>query len=153
MKFKENVEKELKRTQNMLERSRTANNLRDQVSRAYYACYHAMLAALWLSGEDLGISKYKTSHVDAMTRYKIRYSRTKKNNISLERDVYNSAREWINLRNAADYDIFTDDYEHFKEEITKNKLRHMYKFVDEHIKYIENKLNSKDLSVSGINSF
>ena len=141
-KFSNEVSLELLRTENMLKRSKEANNLRDRVSRAYYACYHAMIAAIWLAEIELSASNYETAHLNIARQYKSLYTRTKNNNISSERDVQKSAKEWKKLRCSADYDIFTDDFEQFSLAPTKTKLERMYKFVDEHIAYIKNNSTS-----------
>ena len=143
--YEEDVVKEVKRTKNMLERAEKANNVRDKISRAYYACYHVMIAAIWLE-HNLDEAAFETAHVSIAKKYKQLYSRTKKNHISTEHDVYRVVKKWRNLRASADYDIFTDDFENSSLEKTERIFQAMINFVNQHLAYIGGRLRGKVLN-------
>lgn len=140
LKFENKIELELNRTRNMLKRSKDVCDFRDKISRAYYACYHGMIAAIWCE-KNFDDSCLDTAHTRVAKEYKELYTRTKGNNISAERDVFKSVRMWKNLRASADYDIFTKDFDTSIEQ-TNIALEAMYKFAEQHIVYLTKKLES-----------
>ena len=143
-KFREWVKFELDCTENMLERAQSAANLRDQVSRAYYACYHVMIAAIWLKEYfDYGDSKNTDrSHAKVFHQYIDLYSKTKRTRIVPINDVVRTVKAWKKLRQSADYDIFTDDFEIPSLTETTETLQNMYRFVENHITYLDRQLNN-----------
>ena len=139
MKYEKEVTLELKKTENLLERAKTANNLRDKISRAYYACYHAMIAAIWTIG-NFSETNLDTAHRRVLEEYISNFSKTKGTRIVLIKNVARVVQKWKNLRCAADYDIFTSDFENTLIRDTEEELIKMYQFIDMHIIFIESKL-------------
>ena len=144
LKYRSEIEDGLRRTENMLERAKTANNLRDQISRAYYSCYHVIISAIFLKEKFDRDPVTGSPHWNARERYKVLYSR-KGFQIVRIKNFVEVMKLWKELRESADYEIFTDDFESFKISITENELNRMYDFVKKHIVYIKAQLGVQDL--------
>lgn len=127
----------LSRAQNLLQRSKDANNLRDKISRGYYACYHACVAAVLLKGSFDYNSPTGSPHRAVRERYRSLYS-TKAGQIVKIGDYNKTMVSWKTLRESADYEIYTKDFEILGENRTYEVLDDMYDFVDKHLVYIQN---------------
>ena len=144
LKYEDNVRFELRCTENMLERAKSANNLRDQISRAYYACYHAAIAAIFLKEEYIYDRSSDNAHWRVRDQYAKIYSKTRGNRIVSESNAFQAMKNWHDLRKSADYDIFTDDFEINFEDSTKAELYRMYRFVNRHTEYVKTQLGEKN---------
>ena len=143
LKYKQRQEAKdaVKRATNMLGRSKSADSLRDKVSRAYYACYHCIVAATFLKQWFEKNPKEGSPHLLNKNLYVSHYSKTSGNPIIKEiKNVSKTLKDWKELRESADYDVFVEDFELSQEEETKRTLNFMYDFVDRHIAYVNSKL-------------
>jgi len=127
----------LRRTQNLFDRAKTATNLRDQISRAYYACYHAAISAILLKQDYDRRDFSGSAHQEIPVLYASLYSKTKKNRIMMRGNIINYWYKWKNLRASADYDIFTEDFESVNEDMTNQQLDFMYVFVQSHLSFVQ----------------
>ena len=140
LKYRADIEDSLRRTENLLERAKSATNLRDQISRAYYACFHVMIAAIFLEKWFDRKQTKRSSHEYVRLEYASVYSATKKNQIFKRKNLPAEIEKWKILRESADYEIFTLDFENLKERVTQNEFRLMIDFVEKHIAHIQGKL-------------
>jgi len=129
----------LERSLNLYTRSKDANNLRDKISRGYYACYHACIAAILLKEKFNYDPSTGSSHKTVRDVYKSLYS-PKKGQIVKIKNYDEVMKLWKTLRESADYEIFTKDFEEPDEEFTKNELNRMYSFVNAHVSYVKTKV-------------
>lgn len=145
MKYRREVELNVKRIKNCLERAKTATNHWDSVGNMYYACYHSMVAAIWAK-QKFNESEFGTAHVKVLDTYIRLYSRTKGNNISKEKKVEKAVKRWKNLRVDADYYIFTADFEDKNLASTEEETLKMEEFATSHITHLENLLKPTQTS-------
>ncbi|MCL2015159.1 MAG: hypothetical protein FWG68_02805 [Defluviitaleaceae bacterium] len=140
MKFKAEVETSLENAKDCLFRATSATHLRDKISRAYYACFHSMITAIWL--KQRYVDTFGTAHESTLDQYIKLYSKTKGTNIANIRDSRKSVKNWRKLRNAADY-YLGNDFTVEKIAETKDELLNMLDFANAHIRFAEEMLKQQ----------
>jgi len=146
LKYRAELEDGLKRTKNLFDRALAAADLRDKVSRAYYACYHAMIMAIYLE-QPYNRDTNASSHRIARETYVSLFSKTrakKGQGIQIYRhksvDINTEAEKWKRLRESADYDILTNHFEPLLLASTQDMLGNMLKFAEDHIDFVRSHL-------------
>ncbi|MCL2015156.1 MAG: hypothetical protein FWG68_02790 [Defluviitaleaceae bacterium] len=137
MKFRTEVETSLENAKDCLFRATSAAHLRDEISRAYYACFHSMITAIWL--KQRYIKAFGTAHESILDQYIKLYNNTKGTSIVKSGDMKKKIRNWRKLRNAADY-YLDDDFAVENINKTKKELAYMLDFANAHIRFAESTL-------------
>jgi len=136
------VQRELRKAKDLLERSKSVSNVKDKVSRAYYACFHVAVSAIWLKAD---FTERGTTHENMFNQYRALYTKTKGTHITSKGNVFDNLKKWKKLREKADYVVFDKLFDSKNRRDTSTILKDMYDFVAIHIAHIEKALlNSQE---------
>jgi len=141
LKFRVDIEKSLANTKDCVIRAISATYLRDEISRAYYACFHSMITAIWL--KQRYIETFGTAHESVLDQYIKLYNNTKGTSIVKFGDMRRNIRNWRKLRNSADYYLGDDFAVVDKIEQSKRELKYMLDFANAHIRFTEEMLKQQ----------
>ena len=140
LKFRAETEISLENTKDCLFRATSVAHLRDKISRAYYACFHSMITAIWL--KQSYIDTFGTAHESTLDQYIKLYNKTKNTSIVNARNIKEDIKNWRKLRNAADY-YLGDDFALKNINKTKKELAYMLDFANAHIRFAEEMLKQQ----------
>ncbi|MCL1997382.1 MAG: hypothetical protein FWG65_01290 [Turicibacter sp.] len=118
-----------------------ADSDQSKASAAYYACYHAAIAAVELKADFVLLKKAEnTSYHEALRNVYPRHygAPTKKNKTKpqiVPHDVGSSLEIWHNLRIKADYFVFDEQFDEKDINKTRQRIGHMENFVKDHLQY------------------
>jgi len=115
----------------------------DAISRAYYACFHSMLAYLHFQGKGKNLSTY-IRHADLRSEYCNLYAIYVKNEDAskllayvLPKNPSSVLKRWQRLREDADYQRPWESFGQLDKR-EKQDFDFMVEFAKAHIRYIKN---------------
>ena len=138
---RKNFQISVDRALDLYQRFADSVSVRDQVSRLYYACYHAAIAAVELKAdyEKLRIAEKSSYHAALQEIYSRYYGKpTKRDRLKIQIVTYRvnvALRTWHDIRVVADYVVFGEYFSEKEMGRTLKQITHMTNFVKDHLQY------------------
>ncbi|MCL1997385.1 MAG: hypothetical protein FWG65_01305 [Turicibacter sp.] len=138
---KANFRASVDRALHFYRRHLVADSDQSRASGAYYACYHAAVAAVDLKADFAVLQKAENaSYHEALRNIYSRYygkpTKSNKNKPQIVAYKVKAALElWHDVRIAADYVVFHEDFGEHGINKTRQYIEHMVYFIETHLKY------------------